>query len=112
MDQKRGSMNKNRLRRREGWTSEQNIAKSMLIKARQRKVGDRAWKEVWLIWGDLGGAMVEIMAEGTERSPDHPSEVSRGRSSEEGRETGLSEGPNGAPEWALTRGGQVIGPRP
>ena len=100
-------MNKNRLIRRNGRTSEQWIAKSVLIKARKRKVGDRVGKEMGLIWGDLRGAAAKAAAEGTARSSDRLAEVSSGRSSDEGRETVLSEGPNGAPEWAQERGGQV-----
>jgi len=82
-------------------------AKSIPIKARQRKDGDRVVKGVGLIWGDLCGASVQAGAERAMRQADRRIEVSKGRSSDEGRETGWSEGPNGAPEWAQARGGRV-----
>ena len=82
-------------------------AKSIPIKARQRKDGDRVVKGVRLIWGDLPGDMARAVSESTARWTDRPAEVSKGRSSDEGRETGWSEGPNGAPEWAQARSGQV-----
>jgi len=82
-------------------------AKSIPIKARQRKDGDRVVKGVRLIWGDLCGASARAGAGPAMRRVDRRTEVSKGRSSDEGRETGWSEGPNGAPEWAQARGGQV-----
>lgn len=106
-EQNHGSMNKNRLIRREERTSGQITAKSTPIKARQRKDGDRVVKVVRLIWGDLCGAPVQTGAGSAMRRTDRRTEVSKGRSSEEGRETGWSEGPNGAPEWAQARSGQV-----
>jgi hypothetical protein len=106
-EQNHGSMNKNRLIRREERTSGQTTAKSTPIKARQRKDGDRVVKGVVLIWRDLVGALRPIRAGATARSSDRRPEVSTGRSSKEGRETGWSEGPNGAPEWAQARSGQV-----
>jgi len=107
VEQNHGSMNKNRLIRREERTSGQLAAKSTPIKARQRKDGDRVVKGVGLIWGDLYSAPARAGAGSAGRRADRCIEVSRGRSSEEGRETGWSEGPNGAPEWAQARGGQV-----
>jgi len=106
-EQNHGSMNKNRLIRREERTSGQMAAKSIPIKARQRKDGDRVVKGVRLIWGDLCGAPAQAGAGPAMRRADRRTEVSKGRSSDEGRETGWSEGPNGAPEWAQARGGQV-----
>ena len=100
-------MNKNRLIRREERTSEQISAKSTPIKARQRKDGDRVVKGVGLIWGDLCGASARAGAGTAMRQADRRAEVSKRRSSDEGRETGWSEGPNGAPEWARARGGRV-----
>jgi hypothetical protein len=100
-------MNKNRLIRREERTSGQMIAKSTPIKARQRKDGDRVVKGVRLIWGDLCCAPVQTGAGPAMRRVDRRTEVSKGRSSDESRETGWSEGPNGAPEWAQARSGQV-----
>lgn len=107
VEQNRGSMNKNRLLRRQGWTSGLMAAKSEPIKTRKRKVGDRARKGMWDIWGDLSGALAQAGAERAARRADRCPEVSRGHSSDEGRETGWSEGPNGAPEWAQARSGQV-----
>jgi len=106
-EQNHGSMNKNRLIRREERTSGQMTAKSTPIKARQRKDGDRVAKGVRLIWRDLSGARAQARAGTTARPSDRRSEVSTGHSSEEGRETGWSEGLNGAPEWAQARSGQV-----
>jgi hypothetical protein len=100
-------MNKNRLIRREERTSGQVTAKSIPIKARQRKDGDRVVKGMRLIWGDLPGDAAQAAPGFTARWTDRPAEVSTGRSSDEGRETGWSEGPNGAPEWAQARGGRV-----
>ena len=106
-EQNHGSMNKNRLIKREERTSGQMAAKSTPIKARQRKDGDRVAKGVRLIWGDLCRAPVQTGAGPAMRRADRCTEVSKGRSSDEGRETGWSEGPNGAPEWAEARGGRV-----
>lgn len=100
-------MNKNRLIRRQERTSGQLAAKSIPIKARQRKDGDRVVKGVGLIWGGLYGAPARVGAEPAMRRADRCIEVSKGRSSDEGRETGWSEGPNGAPEWAQARSGRV-----
>ena len=100
-------MNKNRLMRRHERTSGQLAAKSIPIKARQRKDGDRVVKGVGLIWGDLRGASAHAGARPAVRQGDRRAEVSKGRSSDEGRETGWSEGPNGAPEWAQARGERV-----
>jgi hypothetical protein len=60
---------------------------------------------VWDIWGGLPGAARKQAAERTARGAHRRAEVSNGHSSEEGRETGWSEGPNGAPEWAQARSG-------
>lgn len=98
-------MNKNRLIRREERTSGLMAAKSILTKARQRIDGDRVAKGRGLIWGDLSGALAQARAEFVARQADRRTEVSIGRSSVEGRETGWSEGPNGAPEWAQARSG-------
>ena len=98
--------------RREGRTSGPMAAKSTPVKARQRRDGDRARKGVGLIWGDLSGAPARAGAERAARRADHRAEVSTGRSSDEGRETGWSEGPHGAPEWARTRSGRVNGTLP
>ncbi len=100
-------MNKNRLIRRQERTSGLLTAKSIPIKARQRKDGDRVGKGIGLIWGDLLGALTQVWAGFATRQADRRAEVSKGRSSEEGRETGWSEGPNGAPEWAQARSGRV-----
>jgi hypothetical protein len=100
-------MNKNRLIRRKERTSGQVTAKSIPIKARKRKDGDRVVKGVGLIWGDLCGALAQAWAGFAMRQADRRIEVSKGRSSDKGRETGWSEGPNGAPEWAQARSGQV-----
>jgi len=105
--QSHGSINKNRLIRREERTSGQTTAKSIPIKARQRKDGDRVAKGMGLIWGDLCGARAQAGAGFAMRQADRRTEVSKGRSSDEGRETGWSEGPNGAPEWAQARSGRV-----
>ena len=105
--QTHGSMNKNRLLRRHDWTSGQKIAKSIPTKSRERKVGEGVRKVMGLNWGDLRCAIEKSGAERSTRSADRGAEVSRGRSSDEGRETGWSEGPNGAPEWARERSGQV-----
>ena len=98
--------------RREGRTSGLMAAKSIPIKARQRRDGDRARKGVGLIWGDLRGALARAGAGFATRQADRRAEVSKGRSSDEGRETGWSEGPHGAPEWARTRSGRVNGTLP
>lgn len=108
VEQRRGSMNKNRLMRREGSTSGQKTAKCALIKTRQRKVGDRARKEVCLIWGDLRGAAARAAAGRAERPSERPREVSSARSSEEGRETGLSEGANGAAVKGRVNGAGLV----
>lgn len=102
-------MNKNRLLRRNGWKSGQKTAKTILIKARKRKVGDRARKGVWLIWGDLGVAHARAGAEDTARWPEPRREVSSARSSDEGVETLWSEGANGATACSRVKGdGQVL----
>jgi len=82
--------------RREGRRSGQKTANSRPIKARQRKVGDRARKGVGLIWGGLGCAGTRVRAGGTVRCLEHDREVSCARSSDEGGETRRSEGANGA----------------
>jgi hypothetical protein len=106
-EQRHGSMNKNRLIRREGRTSGQTTAKSLATKAPKRKGGERVPKDDGLIWGGPRGAGERSPAGCSARGAEHRGEVSRGRSSDEGRETGWSEGPNGAPEWARARGGRV-----
>ena len=88
MEQNHGSMNKNRLIRREERTSGQMAAKSTPTKARQRKDGDRVGKVVRLIWGGLSGAPAQAGAGNAARQADRRTEVSTGRSSDEGRETG------------------------
>ena len=105
VDQNHGSMNKNRLIRRQERTSGQMTAKSILTKARQRTDGDRVAKGLGLIWRDLSGASAQARAGSAARRSDRRTEVSKGRSSDEGRETGRSEGPNGVPEWAKARSG-------
>ena len=96
VDQNRGSMNKNRLLRRQGRKSGQKTAKSIPIKARQRKVGDRARNGGGLTWGDLGVAPTQVGAERAARPADRVREVSRAHSSDESGETRWSEGANGA----------------
>jgi len=87
VEQNCGSMNKNRLQRRQGWRSGQKTANSRLIKARKRKVGDRARKARW---------------------GDPRQEVSFARSSDEGVETRWSEGAIGAADCSRVKGdGQV-----
>jgi hypothetical protein len=83
------------------------VAKSTPVKARQRRDGDRARKGVGLIWGELCGAEAQAEAGIAMRRSDRRAAVSTGRSSDEGRETGWSEGPNGAPKWARIRSGRV-----
>src|ERR1700685_68874 len=102
-------MNKNRLLRRNGRMSGQKTAKSILIKAQNRKVGDRARKGVWLIWGDLGGACTRVQAEWVARPTERFREVSSARSSVEGVETLWSEGANGAIDGNRVKGdGRVL----
>ena len=109
VEQNRGSMNKNRLLRRDGRKSGQKTAKSVLIKARERKVGDRARKGVWLIWGGLEGAPTRVEAGWAVRPTERRREVSSARSSDEGVETLWSEGANGAAACSRVKGdGQVL----
>jgi hypothetical protein len=53
VEQKREPMKKNRIGRRERWTSEPVTAKSISIKSAERRSGGCAWKAVELTSGDL-----------------------------------------------------------
>ena len=64
-------------------------AKSILVKVRQRKVGGRAAKIGWLISGGLRGDAARAASGRAEPR----AEVSRGRSSDEGRESRLERRP-------------------
>jgi hypothetical protein len=106
-------MNKNRLMRRHGRRSGRKTANSNLIKARQRKVGDRARKGVGLIWGDLVGADTRVPAGLAVRPVERRREVSCAHSSKEGVETLWSEGANGATAGSRVKGdGQVLSAEP
>jgi hypothetical protein len=72
-------MNKNRILRRERWTSRLVTAKSGSIKSAERRSGGCVPKAIELTSGDL----CDCLGEGTEglgREPDRSTEVSRGRS--------------------------------
>jgi hypothetical protein len=80
-------MDKNRI---EGVAEQGEWARNreaLVIKAERRKSGGCAVKECVLTWGDLASCL-----KGRRRSPER--EVSKGRSSDEAREIGGSEGPN------------------
>jgi len=78
--------------RRQGWTSGPMTAKSNSIKTRQRKGGGSAVKIGGLTSGDLAGVS-SVLTWWAVRPTQSRSEVSRGRSSDEGRETRLERRP-------------------
>jgi len=68
-------------------------AKSRSIKARQRRVGGRAVKMEWLISGGLYGDAAQAASERVATHAERRAEVSKGRSSGEGRESWLERRP-------------------
>jgi len=79
--------------RRQGRTSGQKAAKSISVKARQRRAGGRAAKVGWLISGDLCGDAARAASGGVATRAEPRAEVSTGRSSDEGRESRLERRP-------------------
>ncbi len=79
-------------RRRQGWTSGPMTAKSNSIKTRQRKGGGSAVKIGGLTSGDLAGVNTVLTWLAVRPAQCYP-EVSRGRSSDEGRESRLERRP-------------------
>ena len=80
-------MNKNRILRRERWTSGLVTAKSGSIKSAERRSGGCVPKAIELTSGDLCGCLGNG-TEGLGREPDRRTEVSRGRSSGVGLSSG------------------------
>src|SRR6266487_5201997 len=78
--QRRGSMNKNRMRGAVCRASGRTIAKPISIKNTQRESGDRASKAIELTSGDLSGVLMN-QDWSTRKGRERRAEVSRGRSS-------------------------------
>ncbi len=102
MEQKREPMEKNRIERRERWTSELVAAKSISIKSAERRSGGCAWKAVRLTSGGLRRVRDDGLR-GAVRFFERGAGVSRGHS-RSASATVQSEGPKGAPQGVNGRG--------
>ncbi len=102
MEQRREPMKKNRIERRERWTSEPVAAKSISIKGAERRSGGCAWKAVRLTSGGLRRVRDDGLR-GAVRLFERGAGVSRGHSRSVSA-TGQVEGPKGAPQGVNGRG--------